>query len=1113
MSSGSYMPVGSATERTFARAALFLAELAHRRPCPSSGELVQQSLMRFPTLAKDEEMLLELRLLAELIPSMLGVPCSEETTSAIHAFERDILRHVGGDVDREASGRGTRSGGGTVGPEGQSAARAAKSAPVRQVGNVVILRRYSPLGSGLNNRVYYGVDVEQVRLVAVKILDTELASLTGLERFKNEIRLLSKLKHPGVVRLLDWGRLGSVWYFVMDLVEGTTLADRRLPHWQSKREAVRLMIEVAESAHAFHLQGIVHRDLKPSNLLLDEHGHVTIADFGLAWGLSEPNMELTLVGQLLGTPAYMAPEQISTTSRVGMTADIHAIGAMLYHFTTGRLPFVGRSLAESLWLLETAPAKRPTEIDVSYPPELEVIVLKCLAKNPQDRYRNCPELVRDLEGWLEVDRDDRAFWPAYGRRWARAAVGFLRRHPRLWLWGALVCLGLASILPWQNHRASSDPPFPAAALDAVGSFWNADPLGAFEHARRSQRGELDGASPWVLGVLGDGVLNAPLAQIKAHTGDAYEIALGPDGRFLASTGKDGATRLWRVRDGELVGELSAGGPETNGICFDDRGTMVFWADDAGSVHGWSVAERRRLWETRISDEAVFPLVWLREQQRVVAGTQGGKLVVLGRGGRVKRVVDVESPVQTLDIRPTDGRVLVTCDEHIWLWRPGGDELQLVETPGREEKFVVARTVAGEQMAMGVSSGRVRFEDPEQGISVDLAGWHGRAVTALSAGMDNELLTAGREGTVWVRDLRLGVLKAAFVHPGRVWDIAYLSAKDLVFTTCADGVIRVWDLDAARVLRVRRVPDAISARVVSDDGGIWMSGWGGLRHIPIERLWAASPGPGRIAAHWVFGDVTSARWVDQYANLHRHSQRAASLNGLAIRTGSEATDVAASAGGVVYAYGQDAELVVECGSGERRFRVLRDPLSDVIGQVLVSPNGRQVYWRSNARVGVIDVVAGRIAAWRDTRSRPTKIELSGTGRYLAVGYANGPVEILDGYDLHSHCYVAATDRAVCALAFAPEESLLAVHYENGLLCVVETAGGRRLVGLQMGAPVGKFVAHDLCFSTDGTVLLCVGKYFSARGRPVTGLLVALGAARDAAEVRARFRHQGRRRGND
>lgn len=255
------------------------------------------------------------------------------------------------------------------------------------------------IGSGGAATVYLAEDLRHHRKVAIKVLHPELAATFGPGRFLREIEVAAQLQHPNILALLDSGEAGGFLYYVMPYVEGPSLRKRISDEGQLPiHDAVKILAEVVDALAEAHRKGVVHRDVKPDNVMLTGK-HALVTDFGVAKAVNEAAGRgmLTTAGIALGTPAYMAPEQSAADPSVDHRADIYAVGVMAYEMLTGSLPFAGsntQAIVAAHMIADPEPL-RARRADI--PSALEHVVLKCLAKQPADRWQSAEELLAQLE--------------------------------------------------------------------------------------------------------------------------------------------------------------------------------------------------------------------------------------------------------------------------------------------------------------------------------------------------------------------------------------------------------------------------------------------------------------------------------------------------------------------------------------------------------------------------------------------------------------------------------------------------------------------------------------------------------------------------------------------
>ena len=272
------------------------------------------------------------------------------------------------------------------------------------------------LGGGGMSRVFVAEDTALGRSVVVKVLPPEMASGVSIERFKREITLAARLQHPHIVPLLSAGETGGLPYFTMPFVEGESLRARLARGEEVPlKAAMHLLREVASALAYAHRKGVIHRDIKPENVLITEQ-HAMVTDFGVAKAISAATHAdadgLTAVGVALGTPAYMAPEQVAGDPGTDHRADIYAFGVVAYELLAGRAPFAGRP-AQALMaahVLETPEAISNRRAGV--PAELSALVMRCLEKNPDNRPQSGEDILRRLDDVPATHREQKDARPS-----------------------------------------------------------------------------------------------------------------------------------------------------------------------------------------------------------------------------------------------------------------------------------------------------------------------------------------------------------------------------------------------------------------------------------------------------------------------------------------------------------------------------------------------------------------------------------------------------------------------------------------------------------------------------------------------------------------------------
>ena len=285
----------------------------------------------------------------------------------------------------------------TAGPWAQSSSGAASGDEVNFGPRYKIQKM---LGEGGMGAVYKAQDIELDRTVALKLIRPGLAMDANVAaRFKQELLLASKVSHKNILRIHDLGDANGVKFISMAYVEGQDLHQVLLDHGKLPLDrALKLAKQMCSALEAAHAEGVVHRDFKPQNILLDKNEQVYVTDFGLAKSL-EADAGLSRSGEFLGTPRYMAPEQVEGRG-IDHRVDIYALGLILYEMLTGDVPFHADSTIQLMYKRVNEAPKSPKELNPDLPDWIVRVVMKCLERDPDNRYKNATDLLNDLQHQL-----------------------------------------------------------------------------------------------------------------------------------------------------------------------------------------------------------------------------------------------------------------------------------------------------------------------------------------------------------------------------------------------------------------------------------------------------------------------------------------------------------------------------------------------------------------------------------------------------------------------------------------------------------------------------------------------------------------------------------------
>jgi tRNA A-37 threonylcarbamoyl transferase component Bud32 len=431
------------------------------------------------------------------------------------------------------------------------------------------------LGRGGMGVVYKARQISLNRPVVLKMIKSAaLASDDERRRFQNEAEAVATLDHPHIVPILEVGNHDGQRYFSMKLIGGMSLDKKLGDYVANPTTAAKLLKKAAEALHHAHQRGILHRDLKPANILIDERGEPFVTDFGLAKRVMGDS-ELTHSGAILGTPSYMAPEQASgRRGAVTTSSDVYGLGAILYALLTGRAPFGGDSVEETLEQVRSAAPSPPSKSNPLAPRDLEVICLKCLEKDPAERYPTAGALAADLGRFAAGEPLSARPAGVVERvaKWARRKPTLAAAYTLGLLAVLLGGLGGAAVWQWRAAERARD-----AAESARGEAVTArdgerkarEQLAAVEYGRTIQVAHQewrDGTISATVALLESTradlrgwewryihrLCHSNLLTFKGHTDRVSSASFSPGGSRIVTASWDKTAKVWDANSGAEV---------------------------------------------------------------------------------------------------------------------------------------------------------------------------------------------------------------------------------------------------------------------------------------------------------------------------------------------------------------------------------------------------------------------------------------------------------------------------------------------------------------------------------------------------------------------------------
>jgi WD40 repeat protein/serine/threonine protein kinase len=973
--------------------------------------------------------------------------------------------------------------------------------------------RYKVIGlhaAGGIGRVWLVRDSALGRSLALKDLHPDKARHLALRaRFLREAQITGQLQHPGIVPVYELvngantveGRVSADFY-TMRLIRGRTLdeAARHYHQRQASGEATALewnalltaFVSACNTVAYAHARGVIHRDLKGANIALGDFGEVVVLDWGFAkvqdrWdgaplagdslqdstsvmSIHDDGGHASLPGQVMGTPAYMAPEQAAgRLEDIDERTDVFGLGAILFEVLTGRPPFVGADAAEVLRKVRTESPPRPTDVRNRVPRALDAICMRAMAHEPHNRYASVTELARDVQHWL-ADQPVQAYpepWTARLGRWSR------RHQPVVAGVGALIGTALiaiaAGVVMLGEERLEAERK--QAAADAQ----SRDLLAAnvyFQRIALAER-EIDaGNISRAIQYLGDcpterrgwewhclqRLCRTNRLVLKGHAAAVASVAFSPDGRTLASASHDRTIQIRDAVDGDLLRTLRGHGDAVYALAFSRDGRWLASASWDKTV---------KLWDPDTDSPALMTLGPHEFEVYRLAVSPDGRYLASATAGDVLRIWDLQTRQVVLQrsepqsffglaFSPTEPGVIATSHYQtirIWNFHTGKE----LATLSGHHSFIksIVFSPDGRLLASGTGdllrgdTGEVHLWDAQTGRGLFALQGHTDPIYALAFAPNGRYLaSASQDKTAKLWDVETGQEALTLRgHTDTVRSVAFSPQGQRLATASADSTVRIWDAapwsEESLAAKVRTLPhgsDRAVGAVFSPDGRTLVSA-----------------GAGQTLKFWDVATATERLSVPMPTAI---CALAYSPDGKYVTTGDTESDV----------------RVIDATSGRIRLVTAARELGP-ISALAFSHDGRQLaaagWWRL---VKVWDMEQPGIGLTLAKHSQPVlAVAFDPKGQYLASAGYDQTIIIWDAHDGKPLQTLAGHGSRIHSLVFSPDGRILVSASHDGTIRLWDMPSWQSLRTLH-GHAAG---VRSVAFSPDGTRLASASDDWSVR----------------------------------